>query len=136
MKDHWGVGRRDRDGKRKPAGLCNCPRRRALDDLAVERSEWIQEVLREENWEMQKMTEVPRRHVRLLESVTLFQVGPPTELGDTRRADAQKTPRLQDCWVMPSCRATEFFSEEAGKTAYGLGLGPDVPLRVFSTWVQ
>lgn len=57
MKDHWGLGRRDRDGKRKPAGLCNCPRRRGLDDLALERSEWIQELLGEENWEMQKMRE-------------------------------------------------------------------------------
>lgn len=127
MKDLWGLGRRDRDGKRKPAGLCNCPRRRGLDDLAVERSEWIQELLREENWEMQ-MREVSRRHVRLLESVTLFQVGPPTELGDTRRADAQETLRLQDCWVMPSCTATVLFRRSSENSIWP-GVGARCPTQ-------
>ena len=98
----------------------------------MERSESTQGVLREENWQMQKMREVPRGHLRLLESVTLFQVGPPTELGDTRRAEVQETLRLQDCWAMPSCTATEFFSEEVGKPAYALGLGPDVPLSLLN----
>lgn len=131
MKDHWGPGRRDREGKRKSAGLCNCPRC-GLDNVVVERSEWTQGVLREESWQMQKMREVPTGRLRLPESVSLFQVGPPTELGDTRRAEAQETLRLQDCWVMPSCTATEFFLEEVGKPAYTLGLGPDVPLSLLN----
>ena len=132
MKDHWGLGRRDREGKRKSAGLCNCPRRCGLDNVVVERSEWTQGVLREESWQMQKMREVPTGRLRLLESVSLFQVGQPTELGDTRRAESQETLRLQDCWVMPSCTATEFFLEEVGKPAYTLGLGPDVPLSLLN----
>ena len=118
----WWGWRRDREDKRKPGGLCNCPSeshlrpvtshlapasppkvfdsscwngmKELVDVVVVKRSEWTQDILRKEKWQMQKVGEVPRGPSGHLVPIGLFQAGPPTELGDSIRADVQGTIRL------------------------------------------
>lgn len=132
MKDHWGLGRRDREGKRNQLGSAT-----AQGDVV-----WIMAVERRMdsrgtqggNWQMQKMREVPRGHLRLLESVTLFQVGPPTELGDGRRAEVQETRGLQDLLGDAKLHSKSSF-RGSRETSIHSGIGARCPTSLLN-WVK